>query len=89
MFLAGIFNANIAIDMFLGMVAGAGIFLIITFAASVLRFGLFSNLPATDILSLWHIQTRHKRVVPKEKMSKQIIITKDIQIYETISSVGI
>ena len=30
MFLAGIFNANIAIDMFLGMVAGAGIFLIIT-----------------------------------------------------------
>ena len=30
MFLAGIFNANIAIDMFLGMVTGAGIFLIIT-----------------------------------------------------------
>lgn len=30
MFLAGIFNANIAIDMFLGMLAGAGIFLIIT-----------------------------------------------------------
>lgn len=30
MFLAGIFNVNIAIDMFLGMIAGAGIFLIIT-----------------------------------------------------------
>ena len=30
MFLAGVFNSNIAIDMFLGMVAGAGIFLIIT-----------------------------------------------------------
>ena len=30
MFLAGIFNANIAIDMFFGMLAGAGIFLIIT-----------------------------------------------------------
>jgi len=30
MFLAGIFNANIAIDMFLGMIAGAGIFLLIT-----------------------------------------------------------
>ena len=30
MFLAGIFNANIAIDMFFGMVTGAGIFLIIT-----------------------------------------------------------
>lgn len=30
MFLAGIFNANIAIDMFFGMIAGAGIFLLIT-----------------------------------------------------------
>ena len=30
MFLAGIFNANIAIDMFFGMVTGAGIFLTIT-----------------------------------------------------------
>jgi len=30
MFLAGIFNANIAIDMFLGMITGAGIFLFIT-----------------------------------------------------------
>ena len=30
MFLAGILNANIAIDMFLGMLAGAGIFLLIT-----------------------------------------------------------
>ena len=30
MFLAGIFNANIAIDMFFGMLAGAGIFFIIT-----------------------------------------------------------
>ena len=30
MFLAGIFNANIAIDMFFGMLAGAGIFLVIT-----------------------------------------------------------
>ena len=30
MFLAGIFNVNIAIDMFLGMLAGAGIFLLIT-----------------------------------------------------------
>lgn len=30
MFLAGVFNVNIAIDMFLGMVAGAGIFLLIT-----------------------------------------------------------
>ena len=30
MFLAGIFNANIAIDMFFGMLAGAGIFLLIT-----------------------------------------------------------
>jgi len=30
MFLGGIFNANIAVDMFLGMLAGAGIFLIIT-----------------------------------------------------------
>lgn len=30
MFLAGIFSANIAIDMFLGMLTGAGIFLLIT-----------------------------------------------------------
>ena len=30
MFAAGVFNPNIAIDMFLGMLAGAGIFLIIT-----------------------------------------------------------
>ena len=30
MFLAGIFNPNIAINMFLGMIAGAGIFLLIT-----------------------------------------------------------
>ena len=30
MFLAGIFNANIAIDMFFGMLVGAGIFLVIT-----------------------------------------------------------
>lgn len=30
MFLAGIFNANIAIDMFFGMITGAGIFLLIT-----------------------------------------------------------
>jgi len=30
MFLAGIFNANIAIDMFLGMLVGAGVFLLIT-----------------------------------------------------------
>jgi len=30
MFLAGIFNVNIAIDMFFGMMAGAGIFLLIT-----------------------------------------------------------
>ena len=30
MFLAGIFNANIAIDMFFGMLTGAGIFLLIT-----------------------------------------------------------
>ena len=30
MFLAGIFNSNIAIDMFFGMLAGAGIFLLIT-----------------------------------------------------------
>ena len=30
MFLGGIFNANIAIDMFFGMLAGAGVFLIIT-----------------------------------------------------------
>ena len=30
MFSAGIFNANIAIDMFLGMLTGAGIFLLIT-----------------------------------------------------------
>jgi len=30
MFLAGIFNPNIAIDMFLGMIIGAGIFLLIT-----------------------------------------------------------
>lgn len=30
MFAAGIFNPNIAIDMFLGMITGAGIFLIIT-----------------------------------------------------------
>lgn len=30
MFLAGIFNANIAIDMFFGMFTGAGIFLLIT-----------------------------------------------------------
>lgn len=30
MFLGGIFNSNIAIDMFFGMLAGAGIFLIIT-----------------------------------------------------------
>lgn len=30
MFLAGVFNINIAIDMFLGMITGAGIFLLIT-----------------------------------------------------------
>ena len=30
MFLAGIFNANIAIDMFMGMIVGSGIFLLIT-----------------------------------------------------------
>lgn len=30
MFVAGVFNANIAIDMFFGMIAGAGIFLLIT-----------------------------------------------------------
>lgn len=36
MFLAGIFNANIAIDMFLGMLAGAGIFLIITLVGGLI-----------------------------------------------------
>ena len=36
MFLAGIFNANIAIDMFFGMLAGAGIFLIITLVGGLI-----------------------------------------------------
>lgn len=36
MFLAGIFNANIAIDMFFGMIAGAGIFLIITLVGGLI-----------------------------------------------------
>lgn len=36
MFLAGIFNPNIAIDMFFGMLAGAGIFLIITLVGGLI-----------------------------------------------------
>ncbi len=36
MFLAGIFNANIAIDMFFGMVAGAGVFLLITLVGGLI-----------------------------------------------------
>ena len=36
MFLAGIFNANIAIDMFFGMLAGAGIFLLITLVGGLI-----------------------------------------------------
>ena len=36
MFLAGIFNPNIAIDMFLGMLAGAGIFLLITLVGGLI-----------------------------------------------------
>ena len=36
MFLAGIFNANIAIDMFFGMITGAGIFLLITLVGGLI-----------------------------------------------------
>ena len=36
MFLAGIFNANIAINMFLGMLVGAGIFLLITLVGGLI-----------------------------------------------------
>lgn len=36
MFLAGIFNPNIAIDMFLGMLTGAGIFLLITLVGGLI-----------------------------------------------------
>ena len=36
MFLGGIFNANIAIDMFLGMIVGSGIFLIITLVGGLI-----------------------------------------------------
>ena len=36
MFLAGIFNANIAIDMFFGMLVGAGIFLLITLVGGLI-----------------------------------------------------
>lgn len=36
MFLAGIFNANIAIDMFFGMLAGAGVFLLITLVGGLI-----------------------------------------------------
>lgn len=36
MFLAGIFNANIAIDMFLGILAGVGIFFVITLAGGLI-----------------------------------------------------
>lgn len=36
MFLAGVFNVNIAIDMFLGMLVGAGIFLLITLVGGLI-----------------------------------------------------
>lgn len=36
LFLAGIFNVNIAIDMFLGMIAGGGIFLLITLVGGLI-----------------------------------------------------
>ena len=67
MFLAGIFNANIAIDMFLGMLAGAGIFLIITLIGGLIAgkeamgfgdvklmgaLGIFFGLPNTIMITL-------------------------------------
>ena len=67
MFLAGIFNANIAIDMFLGMLAGAGIFLLITLIGGLIAgkeamgfgdvklmgaLGIFFGLPNTIIITL-------------------------------------
>jgi len=67
MFLAGIFNVNIAIDMFLGMIAGAGIFLIITLIGGLIAgkeamgfgdvklmgaLGIFLGLPNIIIITL-------------------------------------
>ena len=43
MFLAGIFNPNIAIDMFLGMLAGAGIFLLMLVLSSTPLLIFFST----------------------------------------------
>ena len=67
MFLAGVFNANIAIDMFLGMIAGAGIFLLITLIGGLIAgkeamgfgdvklmgaLGIFFGLPNTIMITL-------------------------------------
>ena len=67
MFLAGIFNPNIAIDMFFGMVAGAGIFLLITLIGGLIAgkeamgfgdvklmgaLGIFFGLSNTIIITL-------------------------------------
>lgn len=67
MFLAGIFNANIAIDMFFGMIAGAGIFLLITLVGGLIAgkeamgfgdvklmgaLGIYFGLPNTIAITL-------------------------------------
>ena len=67
MFLAGIFNANIAIDMFFGMIAGAGVFLLITLIGGLIAgkeamgfgdvklmgaLGIFFGLPNTIMIIL-------------------------------------
>ena len=67
MFLAGIFNANIAIDMFFGMLAGSGIFLLITLIGGLIAgkeamgfgdvklmgaLGIFFGLPNTIMITL-------------------------------------
>ncbi len=67
MFLAGIFNANIAIDMFFGMLAGAGIFLLITLIGGLIAgkeamgfgdvklmgaLGIFFGLPKIIVITI-------------------------------------
>lgn len=67
MFLAGIFNANIAIDMFFGMLAGAGVFLLITLIGGLIAgkeamgfgdvklmgaLGIFFGLPKIIVITL-------------------------------------
>ena len=67
MFAGGIFNVNIAIDMFLGMLVGAGIFLLITLIGGLIAgkeamgfgdvklmgaLGIFFGLPNTIVITL-------------------------------------